>query len=66
MKIVEGYLEEARTGQLVIQPQWPTRREVCGIGLAEGGRKEEKEKERGSEEGGVLEVRGFWFLSFTS
>ena len=66
MKIVEGYLEEARTGQLVIQQEWPTRREVCGIGLAEGGRKEEKEKERGSEEEGVLEVRGFWFLSFTS
>ena len=65
MKIEEGYLEEARIGQLVSLQERLTRRELCGIGLAEEERRRKRKKEEVRKEG-VLEVRGFWFLGFTS
>ena len=51
MKIKEGYLEEARIGQLVILQERPTRRELCGIGLAEEEMRRKRERQEVRKEG---------------
>ena len=44
MKIEEGYLEEARIGLVILQER-QTRRELCGIGLAEEERRRKRKRE---------------------